>query len=213
VTLGQEPTVSVATAAAPAAPQVTVAQADVARLAEQRPEIRKAQATIDAATAAVSIAQAGGGLQVALSGTVGQAFSPYGQTTYSIGGTVSFPLADGGRASAEVAQAQANLAAARASLESSRLAVRKQAVTALFNITTARARITSAKASLAYAQESLRLAQGRYAAGVGRLLEVIDAQTTLVRAQVALDSAQFDELEGVIALRYALGRSVVDGAI
>jgi outer membrane protein len=213
VALGREPATPIAVAPAPAPPRVTIAQADISRVAEQRPEVRRDQATIDAATAAVSIAQAGGGLQVALSGSVGQTFSPYGQTTYSVSGTVSFPLADGGRTSANVAQAQANLAAAKAGLESSRLLVQKQAVTALFNITTARARIASATAALAYAQASLLLAQGRYAAGVGRLLEVVDAQTTLVRAQVALDRAQFDELEGVIALRYALGRSVVDGEI
>jgi len=86
-------------------------------------------------------------------------------------------------------------------------------VTALSSIVSARARITSAQAGLAFAQEALRLSQGRYAAGAATILEVIDAQTALVQAQVTLDNAQFDELAGVVSLRYALGRSVVDGTI
>lgn len=212
-TLGQGPTTPIAAAAPTAAPPVTVASADLARLVEQRPEVRKALADIEAAEAGVALAQAGGGLQLALTGATTQAFAPTGQTTYSLGTTVSFPLADAGRNSAQVGQAQANLAAARARIEGTRLTVQQQAVSARFNIATARARITSAQAGLAYAQESLRLAQGRYATGVGRLLEVTTAQTALVQAQVSLDGAQFDELTAVISLRYALGRSVVDGAI
>jgi outer membrane protein TolC len=211
--IGQGPLSTIAAASAPPVPQTTVAQAQLARLVEDRPEIRRAQADIDAATAAVAAAQAGGGLQVALSGGVTQGFTPTGQTVYSIGTNVSFPLFDGGRTSAQVAQAQANLAAAKARIESTRLAVQLQAVTALTSITSARARITSAQAGLAFAQESLRLSQGRYAAGAATILEVIDAQTALVQAQVALDNAQFDELAGVVSLRYALGRSVVDGTI
>lgn len=212
-TLGQGPTTPIAAAAPTAAPPVTVASADLARMVEQRPEVRKALADIEAAEAGVALAQAGGGLQLALTGATTQAFAPTGQTTYSLGTTVSFPLADAGRNSAQVGQAQANLAAARARIEGTRLTVQQQAVSARFNIATARARITSAQAGLAYAQESLRLAQGRYATGVGRLLEVTTAQTALVQAQVSLDGAQFDELTAVISLRYALGRSVVDGAI
>jgi len=212
-TIGQGPLAAIAAASAPAAPQTTVAQGDLARLVEDRPEVRRALADIDAATAALAVAQASDGMQVALTGGVTQGFTPTGQTVYSIGTSVSLPLIDGGRSSAQVAQAQANLAAARARIEGTRLTLQLQAVTALSSITSARARITSAQAGLAFAQESLRLSQGRYAAGAATILEVIDAQTALVQAQVTLDGAQFDELAGVVSLRYALGRSVVDGTI
>jgi outer membrane protein TolC len=211
--IGQGPTAALAAAPAPAVPQVTVTQADLVRLIEERPEVRKALADVDAAAAAVSVAQAGGGLQVALTGAVTQGLTPAGQTIYSVGTTVGFPLADGGRNAAQVAQAQANLVAARTRVEGARLTAQQQAVNALSGIASARARIASAQAGLAFAQESLRLSQGRYSAGAGTILEVIDAQTALVQAQVALDNAQFDELAGVISLRYALGRSVVDGSL
>jgi outer membrane protein len=211
--IGQGPTVAITAASAPAVPQATVPQADLARLVEERPEVRKALADIDAATAAVAVAQANAGLQLSLTSGVTQGLTPTGQTVYSIGTTVSFPLVDGGRSSAQVAQAQASLAVAKARIENTRLTLQLQAVTALSSIVSARARIASAQAGLAFAQEALRLSQGRYAAGAATILEVIDAQTALVQAQVTLDNAQFDELAGVVSLRYALGRSVVDGAI
>jgi len=200
-------------AAPPAPPLVTVAQAGLARLVEQRPEIRKALADIEAAEAAVALAQAGGGLRVTLDGRVTQNFAPGTNGTYSLGTTFSLPVSDAGRVAASVAAATANLAAAQARIESTRLTVQQQGVSALLAILSARARIVSARAGLAFAQESLRLAAGRYAAGAGTLIEVTDAQTALVQAEVTLASAEFDELAGVISLRYALGRSVVDGAI
>jgi multidrug efflux system outer membrane protein len=203
----------IAVAAPPPAPRVSVAAADLTGLVEQRPEIRRGLAQIEAAEAAVLLAQAGGGLRVTLDGRVTQSLTPNTQTTYSVGSGISFPLSDAGRTQAQVSQANANLAAARANVETTRLAVQQQATSALLSIFNARARTASAQAQLAFAQESLRLAQGRYAAGAGPFLEVVDAQTALVQAEVALATAQFDELAGVISLRYALGRSVVDGAI
>ncbi len=195
------------------APQVTVAAADLARLVEERPEIRRALAEIEAAEVALQLAQVGNGLRVTVDGRATQSFSPTAQTTFSIGSSLSLPLSDAGRVQAQVAEATANLAAARARIEATRLAAQQQAVTALLAVLDARARIASARAQVAFAQESLRLAQGRFAAGAGPLLEVTDAQTVLVQAEVTLTRAEYDELAGVISLRYALGRSVVAGPL
>jgi outer membrane protein TolC len=192
---------------------VTVTQPDLARLIEQRPEIQKAQADVQAADAAVRLTQAARGLQVALDGAATQTFAPNVQTAYSIGASVSFPLSDAGRAAAEVAQATASLQAARARLEAARLTALQGGVSALLNLNSAAGRIQSARASLALAEESLRLAQGRYAAGVVAIFAVTDAQTTVLEAEVALAGAEFDQVAGVLQLRHALGRSVVDGTI
>jgi outer membrane protein TolC len=64
-----------------------------------------------------------------------------------------------------------------------------------------------------FAQEWLRLAHGRYQAGLASIVELTDAQTVLVQADVALQRAEYDELAAAIALRHAVGRSVVTGAI
>jgi outer membrane protein TolC len=211
--LGHPPLAPIAVAAAPSVPPVTVSAAALVELVEQRPDVRRAQADLEAAELGLALAQAGHGLRVSLVGSVSQGLSPNTNTTYSVGGTVSLPLADAGRVQAQVEAATANVAAARARLASARLAAQQQAVAALLAVGSARARITSARAGLAFAQESLRLAQGRYSAGAGAILEVVDAQTALVAAEVTLASAEFDAVAGVIALRYALGRSVADGAI
>jgi len=212
--IGFAPTAPLVVAAAPpVVPQVRVAAADLAGLVEQRAEVRRAQVDVEAAEAALALAQAGNGLRVTLNGGVTQGLTGTGTTTYSVTSTISLPVSDAGRLQANVAAATANLTAARARVESARLTAQQQAVAALLSILNARARITSARAGLAFAQESLRLAQGRFAAGAGPLLEVTDAQTVLVQAEVALATAEYDEAAGIISLRYALGRSVTDGAL
>lgn len=213
VALGQRPSDAIAVAPAPGVPTLTVAQADLARLVEQRPEVRRVMAEIEAAEAALELAQAARGLRATLDGRATYFFAPNIQTTYSLGTTLSFPVSDAGRIDSGVAEATASLAGARARIESARLSAHQQALGGLLGILDARARIASARAGLAFAQESLRLAQGRYAAGAGPILEVVDAQTALVQAEVTLARAEFDELAAVIALRHGLGRSVVDGGI
>lgn len=213
IAIGFAPMAPIAVAPPLPVPPLTVAAADLPRLVEERPEVKRVLAEIEAAEAALALAQAGNSLRVTLTGSATQALAPSTTTSYAITSTLSLPVADAGRQQAQVAEATANLAALRARIETTRLTVQQQAVTALLSILDARARIVSARAQLAFAQESLRLAQGRFAAGAGPLLEVTDAQTVLVLAEVTLARAEYDELAGVISLRYALGRSVVTGQI
>lgn len=211
--IGQAAAMPVAVAPAPTVPALTLTLASLVTFVDERPEVRRAMADILAATAALQLAQAGGGLRLTLNGAVTRAQAPTEQTIYSVGATASIPVSDAGRTDASVAQASANLEAAKARIETARLNAQQQSVQAFFNVENARARIVSTRAALEFALESLRLAQGRYAAGAGTLIEVTTAQTTLLQAQVNLAAAESDQLAGVINLRYALGRSVVDGAL
>lgn len=211
--IGQAAAMPVAVAPAPTVPALTLTLASLVTFVDERPEVRKAMADILAAAAALQLAQAGGGLRLTLNGAVTRAQAPTEQTTYSVGATASIPVSDAGRTDASVAQASANLEAVKARIETARLNAQQQSVQAFFNVQNARARIVSTRAALEFALESLRLAQGRYAAGAGTLIEVTTAQTTLLQAQVNLAAAESDQLAGVINLRYALGRSVVDGAL
>jgi outer membrane protein TolC len=213
VAIGLPPLTPMAVAPPAAVPPLTVSAADLVRLVDERPEVKRALAEIEAAEAALALAQAGNGVRILLTGSATQALAPGTTTSYAITSTVSLPVTDAGRGQAQVAEATANLAAARARIETTRLTVQQQAVNAFLAIQDARARIASARAQLAFAQESVRLAQGRFAAGAGPLIEVTDAQTALVLAEVTLARAEYDELAGIISLRYALGRSVVTGQI
>ncbi|MDR7511560.1 MAG: TolC family protein, partial [Armatimonadota bacterium] len=118
--LGSPPLAPIAVAAAPAVPLVTVSAAALAELVEQRPDVRRAQADLEAAEAGLALAQAGNGLRVSLSGSVSQGITPSTNTTYTVGGTVSLPLADAGRVQAQVEAASAAVAAARARLAAAR---------------------------------------------------------------------------------------------
>lgn len=211
--VGQAPVTLVAVAPPPPVPRVTLAAAALAALTDERPEVRRAMAEIEAAEAGVAVAQASNGLRVTLDGRASQGIIGSSGTTWSVTSTVSLPVSDAGRANAQVVEATANLEAARARIETTRLSVQQQSVQALLNVFSARGRIESARAGVAFAQESFRLAQGRFAAGAGPFLEVIDAQTALAQAELTLARAEFDELAAVLALRHALGRSVVDGPV
>ncbi len=213
VAVGQAAAIPVAVAEAPPAPRLTLAAGALPTLVDERPEVRRAMADIEAAEAGLAAAQASNGLRVTLDGRASQPITGSGGTTWSITSTLSLPVSDAGRNNAQVTEATANLEAARARIETTRLTVQQQSLQALLNILNARGRIESARAGLAFAQESFRLAQGRFAAGAGPFLEVIDAQTALVQAEVTLARAEFDELAAVLSLRHALGRSVIDGAI
>lgn len=211
--VGQAPGTLIAVAPAPPAPRLTLAAAALTPLADERPEVRRAMAEIEAAEAALEVAKAGWGVRVTLDGRATQTLTGSGGTTWSVTSTVSLPVSDAGRNTAQVIEATANLEAARARIETTRLTAQQQSLAAFLNVFDARARIESARAGLVFAQEAFRLAQGRFSAGAGPFLEVIDAQTALVQAEVTLARAEFDELAAVLALRHAVGRSVVDGAI
>ena len=213
VAVGQGAATPVAVAEAPPAPRLTLAAGALPALVDERPEVRRAIADIEAAEAGLAVAQTSNGLRVTLDGRVSQGITGSSGTTWSVTSTVSLPVSDAGRNNAQVTEATANLEAARARIETARLNVQQQSLQALLNILSAVGRIASARAGLTFAQESFRLAQGRFAAGAGPFLEVIDAQTALVQAEVTLARAEFDELAAVLSLRYALGRSLVDGAI
>ncbi len=212
--VGQAAVTPIALAEAPPAPRLTLAAGALQALVDERPEVKRAMAEIEAAEAGLAVAQASFGLRVTVDGRVSQSIAgtPTG-TTWSVTSAVSLPVSDAGRNNAQVAEATANLEAARARIETTRLTVQQQSLQALLNIVSSRGRIESGRAGVAFAQESFRLAQGRFSAGAGPFIEVIDAQTALAQAEVTLARAEFDELAAVLSLRHALGRPLVDGPI
>lgn len=213
VAVGQPAVTLIAVAPPPPVPRLTLAAAQLTGFVDERAEVKRAMAEIESAALGLSLAQVANGLRVTLNGSASQAITGSGGTAWAITSTVSLPVSDAGRNTAQVAEATANLEAARARIETARLAVQQQSLQALLNLIDARARIESARAGLIFAQESLRLAQGRYAAGAGSFLEVIDAQTALSNAEQTLARAEYDEVAAVLSLRHALGRSVIEGAI
>jgi len=194
-------------------PPLEVAEAEAAQRALERPEVRRAEAEVRAAEAALAIAMMQGGVTVTLDGryvlisTAGSGTSAAG--AWSVGVGVAVPLHDGGRRAAQIEAARANLEATRARLDSVRFQVRQEALMARLQVATATAKLEAARRSAAAAREAFNVAQGRYAAGVGTIVEVITAQTELAAAEVALAQAAADRWTTTAALRRAVALPVL----
>lgn len=207
------PLTQVIAAVEPAEPvPLVLAPGDAAaEAATQRPEIKKAGADIKGAQAALRIAEIRAGLSVSLgaSGVVQVSPTP-GPSGWSLSATVSYPLLDGERTKAAVAEARANLAAVVARGDVAALQIQLQAFQAATTMRETVARTAAVRTALAAAEESLRVAEGRYRAGVGTLLEVLDAQSSATQARVTNVQTQYDLHLAVVTLRYSLGRPLVD---
>lgn len=208
--LGLDPGTPVAAIPPGAPPTFLVSETEARQRALGRPEVRRAEAEVLAAEAALAMAMIQGGITVTLDGryvlvTVG---GP-GAGTWSVGAGVSVPLYDGGQRAAQVEVARANLDSARAALVQARLEAQRDAVQARLEWLSAAARETTAQRAVAAAQEALRVAEGRYAAGVGTILEVAQARAQLASAQESLLQATAARWTSLVALRRALGMSVL----
>jgi outer membrane protein len=208
--LGLDPGTPVAATPPGAPPAFQVGEAEARERALGRPEVRRAEAEVLAAEAALAAAMIQGGITVTLDGryvlvTVG---GP-GAGTWSVGAGVSVPLYDGGQRAAQVEAARANLESARAALAQARLEAQRDAVQARLGWISAAAREAAAQRAVAAAQEALRVAEGRYAAGIGTILEVAQARAQLASAQESLVQAAASRWTSLVALRRALGMSVL----
>jgi outer membrane protein TolC len=201
--------VAVADPAPPAA--VAIAPPDAAaQAARARPEVRRIDADVRNAEAALRIAELQAGLLVTVSANGVVQVSPNpGRVGWSLGANASFPILDGGAARAEVAAARATLAAARARREATLLQVQTQAYQAAATARDTPARIDALRVSVAAAEEALRVAEGRYRAGVGTLLDVLDAQTLATQARINAVQALYDLHLAVVTLQYAQGQPLV----
>ncbi len=178
--------------------------------AAQRSEVRRAEAEIKSAQAALRIAEIRAGLIVSVSANgVVQVTPNAGDTGWSVSATVSYPVVDGGRSKAAVEEARANVAAATARRDATVLQIQTQAYQAAASVRDTSARVEAQRVSAEAADAALRVAEGRYRAGVGTLLEVLDAQTSATSARIAAVQALYDLHLAVVNLQYSLGQPLV----
>ncbi len=126
-------------------------------------------------------------------------------TLGSIGLAVSFPLFDGGVASARVAQERAYLAAEEERSLDLELRVRLQVEEALLGIETGRGRVEATETSIQQAQETLRIEQEKYRLGKGSITDVLDAQSELLAAETAYYGALAEYNTAIARYRLVTG--------
>ena len=182
-----------------------------ARLVEQRPDVRAAQAQLQAASAQVGVAAAARLPQLTLTATLGssalgmsQLFGS-GNGAWSIGGDLLQPLFRGGALAHQHRAAEASYDQAAAQYRSTVLTAFQNTADTLQSIVSGAETLRAASAAEAAAHRSLLIAQRQRALGAAPLAEWLLAQQTHQGAALALVQAQAARYTNTVALYLALG--------
>jgi len=180
-------------------------------LIARRPDIRRAERELAAATARIDVARADLYPRIALLGGIGNRSDEVSDLSRSVSGYWSFgpvlrwPLLTGGRVRAQIDAQRARRDQAEAAFEQSVL----RALEDVGNSLSSYSRYQNERASLARAVEAesqaVDLADSRYRAGLDSFLAVLDAQRTLRDGEDRLSSAQTNVAVAAISLYKALG--------
>jgi NodT family efflux transporter outer membrane factor (OMF) lipoprotein len=181
------------------------------QLAERRPDIRRAQAALHAATADIGVAEGDFYPRITLSGSVGaQAMQlsdlgSWGSHSFAVGPGVSLPLFDGGKL-------RSTLRLRNAQQQEAALQYRKTVLAAWHEVDDAmgawqadaivRDRLGDAQAHSRAAWDDV---QRQYAQGTVDYLHVLDAQKTLLRNQSAFSASRVALSLALVDLYRSLG--------
>lgn len=179
-------------------------------LARRRPDIRRADAELHAATANIGVARADLYPRLTLSGSLGlQAlrFSKLGDWAsrfYNFGPSLSIPVFNG--------TTYANIDVSEVRQKEAALTYRTTVLGALHDVENAvssygaeQVRLASLERAAEANRRSLSLAQQRYSAGLSSFLEVLDAERRLYASETEVERSDVTIYTNLIALYKALG--------
>ena len=182
-----------------------------AEVLAQRPDVYAAQREVAAASADVGAALAARYPRLVLTGSVGSASSRSALgdsdiSTWSIGPvSLTIPLVDGGRRSANQAAAQARYDEAAALYRAQARQAVREVEDALLALTSTESRMADARrASAAYAT-ALQANEAGYRAGSLSLLDLEESRRATLAAQSAWHALALERTEAWIGLYRALG--------
>jgi outer membrane protein len=173
-------------------PAALTALVDTAR--KNRPEILQLDKLLEAAGANLDAAHAE--RRPVLSASAQTQWSPgtgnwSPQPNWSAGLSLSFPLFDGGRASADIRIANANVLSASANRDALLITLTSQLDAARSEIVANHANVAASTEAVAAARAQLQLSEARYTQGLGSQIELADAQTAVTTAEGNLVQAEF----------------------
>jgi len=180
-------------------------------LLERRPDVKQAEANLEAATERIGLAKGSEFPALVLTGSYGtvgsqveQLFST-GARTWSIGAGLAGPILDGGRYRARTEQAEAQARQAQGAYEAAVRNAFRDVVDAISNVKHASDTEVDLRDLVDQSQKALHLAELRYEHGYSAYLEVLDAQRTLNDAQLTLIRNRLALLSYTVDLMNALG--------
>jgi len=182
-----------------------------ATLARRRPDIRRAEAQLHAATAGIGVAVAQFYPDISLTGTIGvraldtDYLTNWASHFYSIGPAISLPIFQGGRLTANLRLARVQEREAALAYRGTVLGALQEVEDSLVAYRTDRLQQESLTQTVASATTALALARNSYENGLSSFLDVLDAQRTLVQARQQQVQATLSLTTDLIALYKALG--------
>jgi multidrug efflux system outer membrane protein len=180
-------------------------------LLERRPDIQAAEQQTIAANAQIGVARAAYFPSISLTGNGGVQSSALG-ALFGIGAgswsaivTAAQPVFTAGRTRSQVAFAEARTQEATAAYSQTVKQAFREASDSLVGYTKAREFRVQQESLTTAAQDARRLADVRYQGGATSYLEVLDADTRLFEAELALAQAPQAELSAFVEVYRALG--------
>jgi outer membrane protein, multidrug efflux system len=188
-------------------------------LARRRPDIRRAEAQLHAATAEVGVAVAQLYPDISLTGQVGtratkaRYLAHWSSLFWSVGPSISLPIFEGGalRANVRVAKAQAGEAALQ--YRQTVLSALQDVDNALVNYRTEQDRRAALERTVDANRVSLQLATDSYRKGITPFVTVLDAERQLAQTREQLAQSTVNVTTDLIALYKSLGGGWTDDAV
>jgi multidrug efflux system outer membrane protein len=180
-------------------------------LLQRRPDIRRAERELHAATADIGVATADLFPKFSILGSVGQQARSFGDlfsadsTRLQIGPSFSWPIFSGGTIRAQIRGADARAAGAAARYEKAVIGALSDSESAINRFLNARAAAVDAQASLTHQRAGFALSQQRAARGEDDRLTLTRARQSLVAAERRAAQADAAKAQAAVALYKSLG--------
>ncbi len=180
-----------------------------AEILDRRPDVRAARRRVAALDHQIGVALADRFPTLRLTGSTGfQATDPaelLSQWVWSVAGSVSASIWDGGRRAAEVSRAKAALREGLAGYGRALLQALREVEDALATDTRQGKHIARVKERIELLRQTLDESEARYAGGLSDYLPVLSSQSELQRAEISLLTARKQWLSARVQLHRALG--------
>lgn len=180
-------------------------------LLQRRPDIRRADADLHAATARVGVAVADQYPRFSITGSFGtqggqfESLGTIANRFWSIGPAVSLPIFTGGRIQANIEQAKAIVEQATFAYRQTVLVALQDVETSLVNFTREQQRREALIDSATASRRAVDLALALYNGGRTNFLDVLSAQRQLYASEALLAQSDTTVATNLIALYKALG--------
>jgi outer membrane protein TolC len=138
-------------------------------------------------------------------GAAGITPTNHSTSVYTVSGTLTVPIYEGGRIHGEIVQAQAVLRQRKAELDDLRGQVDEDVRQAFIDLDSAADQVGVAQSNATLARETLEQSRDRFTAGVADTVELVQAEQSVVQADDDAITAVFEHNLAKVALARAMG--------